>query len=162
MFVNRLINGYKIPSVALYIIAVILIIVYGYVLRKMKMRDILADQIYHHHICQEIDGWSVIHLIFFGILGFLYPGHHFQFLMVGALWEVAETVIGQNQIELSGKRLQLIGDQDKDGNITGGDDAFWYGKESDIIVDACGYAIGSLLADWYWPNEYEKTHIVRV
>jgi len=91
--------------------------------------------------------------MFFGLLGVLYPGHHLQFLTVGVLWEVIETALGQNKFEISGKRVQLIGDQDDDGNMTGKDDAYWYGKESDIIMDITGYSIGSYIAERYWPND---------
>jgi hypothetical protein len=156
MFANRVIGGYKVPCVALYILVVLVIILYGYFLRKTKTQDVLAKRIFHHPICQEIDGWSISHLVFFGLLGFLFPGHYLQFLLVGIGWEVIETGLGQHQFEVSGKRLQLIGEQDEEGNSTGEKNAYWYGKESDILVDALGYAIGSVLAEKYWPNEYEK------
>jgi hypothetical protein len=155
MFANRKIGGYTVPCVALYIVAIILIILYGYFLRKTKTKDILAKRIYHHPICQEIDGWSITHLVFFGLLGFLYPGHYLQFLAAGIIWEVIETGLGQNRFEVSGKRLQLIGEQDDEGNSTGKKDAYWYGKESDIVVDVVGYTIGSFLAEKFWPNELE-------
>ena len=152
MFANRTIGGYRVPCVALYIVVVIVIILYGYFLRKTKTQDILAKRIYHHPICQEIDGWSISHLVFFGLLGVLYPGQHLQFLVVGIVWEVIESALGQNNIEVSGKRLQLIGEQDEEGNSTDKPDAYWYGKESDIVMDVVGYAIGSAWAERYWPN----------
>lgn len=153
MFANRTICGYTVPCVVFYILAVMFIILYGFFLRRTKTRDVLAKQIYHHPICQEIDGWSITHLVFFGILGFLYPGQHLQFLVVGVLWEIIETGLGQNKLEVSGKRLQLIGEQDSEGNPTGKEDAYWYGKESDIVMDVTGYTIGSFLADKWWPND---------
>jgi len=155
MFANRVIGGVKVPCAALYIICVLVIIIYGYFLRATKTRDVLAQRLYHHPLCPDIDGWSVSHFLFFGLLGVLYPGHHLQFFAVGALWEVIETGLGQNRVEVSGKRLQLIGEQDEDGSSTGKDDAFWYGKASDITVDAAGYALGSWYAEKYWPNECE-------
>lgn len=161
MFANRSIGGYTVPCAALYIVAVILIILYGYFLRKTKTRDILAKRIFHHPICQEIDGWSVTHLVFFGLLGLLYPGHYLQFLAVGVAWEVIETGLGQNNIEVSGKRLQLIGEQDEEGNSTGKKDAYWYGKESDVIMDVLGYMLGSFLAERYWPNGAEPKRLCR-
>jgi hypothetical protein len=140
----------------IFIICVFIIILYGYFLRKTKTQDFLAKRIFHHPICQDIDGWSVSHLLFFGLLGFLYPGRHLQFLTMGVLWEIIETGLGQNKLEVSGKRLQLLGEQDEDGNMTGEEDAFWYGKESDIIVDIAGYCVGSALAERYWPDEGKK------
>lgn len=155
MFVNRVINGIKIPCVAVYIVCVLAIIVYGYFIRRTKTRDVLAKRIYHHPICQDIDGWSVSHFMFFGLLGVLFPGHHLQFFMTGVFWEIIESALGQNNFEVSGRRLQLVGDQDADGNTTGKDDAFWYGKESDIVMDVAGYCLGSALAEKYWPNDQD-------
>lgn len=152
MFASRVIQGVTIPCAAMYVVCVLLIIVYGMVIRRTQTRDILAVRIFDHPICQDIDGWSVTHLMFFGLLGVLYPGKHLQFLTIGVLWEVIETALGQNKLEVSGRRLQLVGDQDSDGNTTGNDDAYWYGKESDIVVDMAGYCIGSAYAEKYWPN----------
>jgi hypothetical protein len=152
MFASRTVRGVKVPCVAVYIVCVLLIIVYGMVIRRTGTCDVLARRIYHHPICQDIDGWSATHLLFFGLLGVMYPGRHLQFLGIGILWEVIETALGQNKLEVSGKRLQLVGDQDADGNTTGDDDAYWYGKESDIVVDMVGYCLGSAWASRYWPD----------
>jgi len=156
MFANRVIGGVTIPCVALYIVCVLAIVLYGYFLRRTKTQDPLARQIYTHPLCEDIDGWSITHLLFFGLLGVLYPGRHLQFLTVGILWEVVETALGQNKFEVSGKRLQLIGEQDEDGNPTGDEDAYWYGKSSDIIIDMLGYATGSAWAEKYWPSDSER------
>jgi len=140
-----------------YIVCILLIVAYGYFLRATGTPDILAQRIFHHPICQDIDGWSGTHFLFFGLLGVLYPHRHLRFLTVGVLWEVIETVLGQNKLEVSGRRLQLIGDQDEEGNSTGADDAYWYGKESDIIVDIAGYSLGSAWASKYWPETVTTT-----
>jgi hypothetical protein len=152
MFANRVIRGFTVPCVAIYVVCVLAIVVYGYLIRRAKAQDHLARRIFHHPICQDIDGWSISHLLFFGLLGVLFPGNHLQFLLVGIGWEVVETALGQNRFEVSGRRLQLVGDQDSEGKPTGKDDAFWYGKESDIVVDTLGYCIGSAWASRYWPN----------
>jgi hypothetical protein len=157
MFANRVINGFTVPCVVLYIIAVLAIVLYGYFLRKTGTRDVLATRIFDHPVCPEVDGWSVAHFVFFGILGFMYPGQHLQFLAVGVLWEVIESALGQYELVVSGTRLQLIGDQDEDGVSTGRDDVYWYGKPSDIIVDIAAYCVGSALAERYWPNAGEKS-----
>ena len=157
MFANRTIGGVTVPCVALYIVIILVIILYGYFLRRTKTQDFLARRIYHHPVCQEIDGWSITHFLFFGLLGVLYPGHYLQFFVVGVLWEVIETGLGQNRIEFSGKRLQLVGEQDDEGNSTGDESAYWYGKESDIIMDVAGYVLGSAFAEKYWPNPCEKS-----
>jgi len=152
MFANRVIRGVTVPCMALYIVCVIVIVAYGYFIRQAEVQDHLARRIFHHPVCQDIDGWSVTHFLFFGLLGVFFPDHHLQFFLVGAGWEAVETVLGQNRLEVSGRRLQLVGDQDEEGKPTGKDDAYWYGKESDIVVDALGYCIGSAWATRYWPN----------
>lgn len=157
MFANREICGITIPCIVTYIICVIVIVVYGHYIRQTNSKDHLARRIYHHPICQEIDGWSISHLLFFGLLGVLFPGHHLQFFLVGVGWEVVETCLGQNELKVNGKRLQLIGDQDAEGNPTGKEEAFWYGKESDIIMDVLGYCVGSAWASKYWPNADAKS-----
>ena len=151
MFASRLIAGRRVPSAAIYVVAVLAIVAYGAVLRATKTRDILATPIYSSPIFQDIDGWSVTHLLFFALLGVLFPGRPGEFLAVGIGWELVETALGQNRIEVSGRRLQLIGDADADGRPTGDDDAFWYGKESDIVVDMIGYCLGSAAALRWWP-----------
>jgi hypothetical protein len=152
MFASRSVCGVVVPCVVLCIVCVFIIAAYGYFIRRAKTRDVLARRIYHHPICQDIDGWSISHLLFFGLLGVLYPGHHLQFFLVGAGWEIVETVLGQNELKLSGRRIQLVGDQDAEGGPTGKDGAFWYGKESDVLMDVFGYAVGSCFAEKYWPN----------
>ena len=153
MFANRKVRGVTVPSVVLYIVVVIVIIAYGACLRKIGCRDPLAQPLFNHPICQEIDGWSVTHFLFFGLLGLFYPGQHLQFFVIGYLWEIVETALGQNKIEVSGTRLQLEGELYPEGRPTGNSDAYWYGKESDVIADMFGYCIGSSLATIYWPND---------
>ena len=160
MFANRTIGDTRVPCVVFYIVCVLLIVVYGIFLRRTKTRDPLARRLFHHPVCQDIDGWSISHLLFFGLLGAFFPGHYLQFLLIGIGWEVVETGLGQNRLEVSGKRLQLIGGQDADGlsndaDATCDDDssAYWYGKESDIIMDMLGYALGSAWALKWWPNQ---------
>ncbi len=71
MFANRVIGGYTVPCVVIFIICVLVIILYGYFLRKTKTQDFLAKRIFHHPICQDeglllivrhIDG-CLLHLV---------------------------------------------------------------------------------------------------
>ena len=152
MNASRTVRGRRVPCVAVCVVVVIVIILYGALLRRCGARDPLARPIFSHPICQDIDGWSVSHVLFFALLGWLYPGRPLQFLLLGAGWEVVETALGQNRLEVSGRRVQLIGDQDASGRPTGEADAYWYGKESDIIMDMLGYCLGSAAAQRYWPE----------
>ena len=153
MFASRVVRGVRVHCAALYVVAVLAIVAYGALLRRTGWPDALSTPLYSHPLCTDVDGWSVTHLFFFFALGLLFPGQHLQFFLVGAGWEVVETVLGQNRLEVSGRRLQLIGDQDAEGRATGKDDAFWYGKQSDIVVDTLGYCLGSAISAAHWPND---------
>ena len=147
MFCSSTVCGVNVPSYALYIVCIIAIVVYGWCLRHTGRKDVLAKKYFEHPLCGEIDGWSITHVLFFFVLGVLYPGRPLQFFTAGVLWEIVETCLGQNHITtLSGTRVQLIGDQDQEGRATGKKDAYWYGKAGDIIVDQLGYLVGSALA----------------
>jgi hypothetical protein len=152
MFANRSVRGVLIPSVAFYVVAVLAIIAYGHILRSSGSKDFLAKQFRRD---LDFDGWSVSHFLFFGFLGLMYPNRHLQFFTVGVGWELVETGLGQNAVKLSGKRLQLIGEQDGDGFHTGDQDAYWYGKVSDIVANMAGYCLGSAAAEKWWPNRRE-------
>lgn len=145
MFANCFIRGVKIPSAALYIVAVLLIVIYGIVIRKAKKRDILETKLVDNPVV-SIDGWGMLHLVFFGILGVLFPGRYLQFLLVGIAWEGIETFLGQCRIMAGGSRIQLIGDQDEEGRPTGDDKAYWYGRSSDVLMNMIGYILGDAAA----------------
>jgi hypothetical protein len=149
MLANREIGGVRVPCTVFYIIAVIAIFVYGWYKRKMKSRDFLETK-----IVGSLDGWSLTHLFFWFGIGFIYPDHYMQCLIISMLWEGFETVLGTTKIQLSGVRLQLIGATDENGypiDCTDAEDAFWYGRISDIGVNLLGMAMGSKIGRWIWP-----------
>ena len=157
MFANRTIRGVKIPCVAFYIIAVLAIITYGHYIRSTGTRDVLETKIIDHPSCNGLDGWGMTHFFFFLGLGILYPGHYFQCLVVSLGWEGIEHILGTCPIEINGKRLQLMGDQDEDGRPIkpkeGEPPKYWYGRFlSDSFLNLSGFIIGSALGNRYWPN----------
>ena len=134
----------RVTLVAVLCVAVIMVIfAYGALIRWLGMPDPLERTIVDHPLAQQIDGWSVSHLLFFAVLGLLVPNRHLLFLGIGFGWEVVETVLGQVDVRVSGQRVQLVGDISDKGQVD--DAAYWYGKESDIIVNILGYSIGSAL-----------------
>lgn len=155
MFANRTIGGVRIPCVAIYVIVVFAIVLYGHYLRKTETKDILERKIIDHPSCPGFDGWACSHFLLFGLLGFLFPGHHVQALVVSLGWEGVEHFLGTNNLEFSGKRLQLIGDQDEDGRpIKSEKPAYWYGRfVTDNSFNLSGYILGSAIASRWWPNK---------
>lgn len=158
MFANRTIRGVKIPCVAIFIVAVLAIIVYGHYLRATNTKDILERKIIDHPSCPGFDGWASLHFLLFGLLGILYPGHHVQAVGVSLGWEGIEHILGTTNIEMSGKRLQLIGDQDEEGKPTGKKDSYWYGRfVTDNSFNLTSYILGSAIGSKYWPNRDPDT-----
>lgn len=157
MFANRWIRGKKFPCVAFYVVCVLAIIIYGMYVRKHKIKDPLERKIIDHPSTPGFDGWAVTHFIFFLAVGVLYPGHHLQCLVVSVGWEAIEHLLGTTDIKVSGRRLQLIGDQDENGApVEPKDEQWWYGRfTTDPCFNMAGYAIGSAIAARYWPNSEE-------
>jgi hypothetical protein len=157
MFANRRIGGVKIPCVTWYIVAVLAIIIYGHYIRATGKKDILETKIIDHPSCTGFDGWGLTHFFFFLGLGFMYPGHYLQCLIVSLGWEGIEHCLGTFPIEIGGKRLQLIGEQDEEGKPIVRDEneppAYWYGRFlSDSFLNVSGFIIGSEVANRWWPN----------
>lgn len=153
MFANRKIRGVTVPCVALYIVVVLAIFVYGHFLRTTRTVDHLETKVVDHPSCPGFDGWAVGHFFFFALLGWLYPGRHVQFLLVSLGWETFEHLLGQTKLAVGGSRLQLIGDQDEEGKSTGKDDRYWYGRfVTDNSFNMSGYILGSAAAERWWPN----------
>ena len=80
----------------------------------------LSTKLYKH-----ITGWSITHIIWFFIMGYLCPGHIQEFMLMGILWEVLEKIIG----------------------ILTGKEKFWTsggtkGQITDLIMNYIGYVVG--------------------
>lgn len=144
MFANCYIRGVRVPCAALYLLCVLFIVLYGAWLRWAGRPDVLERRLVEQPA--GLDGWGLAHVFFFGLLGFLYPRRHAQFLLVGVAWELIESLLGQTNLRCGGSRLQLIGDTDAAGRPTGKEDAYWYGRSSDVLMDVVGYTLGSALA----------------
>lgn len=148
---SRKINGYNLHVSILLIVCIVLIFLYGYYLRSTKTKDYLAKDVYNDPVMGPIDMWSISHFLFFMALGYVYPGHYPAAIMAGFGWELAEYTLGQHHLKVSGKRIQLIGSQNN-GVYDGNDDAYWYCKQSDVIMDILGYMVG----DWLAPCRNEE------
>ena len=130
-------------TAGLLLVCIATIFGYGYILRRMKKADLLETE-YH---CQGCDGWGFSHLLFFLALGYLDPDRYLFYGGRGILWELFETFVGQNDIRISGQRLKLIGESGvtADGTVEYKDEAWWYGRTSDVAFDLVGYAIGTAI-----------------
>jgi hypothetical protein len=129
----------KIIAVIL-VLCIIFIVLYGYTLRKYNKPDILEKNLY----CTGCDGWAFTHMFFFMLLGYLDPNKYIQYCIIGIIWELIETFLGQYKLKFFGKRLVLVGERKKDSNEYD-ENAWWYGRVTDIAFNLVGYIIGSYI-----------------
>lgn len=130
---HRYVYDYKIHVITLMIICIALIFIYNVIVR-VTGTDVLSTPICDNAVFQKIDGWSVTHLVFFMVLGILYPDHYASALVAGIAWEGVEVGIGKVEMMMDKKKTHGYGK------------TFWYGRGSDIIMDMIGYTIGSSFA----------------
>ena len=144
MFSLRKVYGTSVYSSVVMILIIFIILFYQFALAQGLISDFMCVDFYHHEIMQKIDGWSISHLLFFMFLGYLFPGEHLQYFMLGTIWEVLECALSGSPLDQWSQDMGLS---------VGADKHFWYGKESDIIMNMLGYTIGSSISSRYWPND---------
>lgn len=86
------------------------------------------------------DGWSISHLVFFAVLGYLYPSHMYFVLFLGLLWESIEFATQHTEWGL----LHALRGLAKCKNIHN-DNFWWYGKVSDLLMNLLGFWIGMMI-----------------
>ena len=76
----------------IFIVIGILIMVYGCILHFTKSSDFLNKKIINIELFNKpcCSWWPVSHFILYFILGFLYPGYQFEFIIIGIGWELFE------------------------------------------------------------------------
>jgi len=159
MFASRRVGGVRVSCLAIMIVAVIMIFAYGFFVRRLGIPDVLERKVIDDPSVHEFDGWAATHLLFWAFLGFWFPGRYLQALGVSLLWEGFEDFMGRHPLRVGGKRLQLIGATDGEGNFgdaagDGGADSYWYGRYvTDTSFNLMGYIVGSALARRFWPEE---------
>jgi len=86
----------------------------------------------------DLDGWSVSHLLFFMMIGYLYPNQLYLAFVLGVCWELFESLYGEKRPRFLGG----FGDcATTDPNVQYG--PWWYGRMSDIVMNLMGLLIGA-------------------
>ena len=123
----------------LIIICPLLIALYGYYrCKNIKTHDdYLGFDLFNNSKKYGLDGWSISHLLFYMLLGYLFPNKIILTLSLGIIWELFETFIGIYKPNIF-----------KDYGFCSTDNSkvWWHGKFSDIIVNFIGFIIGQYLA----------------
>lgn len=86
------------------------------------------------------DGWSISHFVFFFLLGLAFPRTWWLALLLGCIWEGMEFATQYTTIPIldSMRGLAVC----KNNNSTIGNTFWWYGKWSDLIMNAGGFGLG--------------------
>lgn len=136
------IKGYCISDIGILVFCVIVIIIYGNIIEKLKYNDNLANKF--NDDCNDCDYWGITHFMFFAMLGFLFPNHHLRFLIVGAIWELIEGKIGSINYG-DNSIIHLFGGWGMNKTNKKTND-WWYGRMGDIVFNMTGYTIASWIA----------------
>jgi hypothetical protein len=127
----------------IYIMIIISIIIGIYhiiIYNKYGKSLIYYDKLNKRHkipfINISISGWTISHLIFYLILGLIFPECIFIIIIIGVLWEFIENLLGyyNNNINLQHKITR------KSNKIYYNN--WWSGSFKDIIVNIMGVYIG--------------------
>ena len=121
----------------LYIIVLLLIFSYGnYRCSNKKFKDPLEKKIRILNL--ELDGWSFSHIMFFMLMGYLFPNTFIKTMLLGISWELFEHLYGKHRpgwLGGYGGECNNIATDREDGN-------WWYGKWTDIVCNAFGFLVG--------------------
>lgn len=140
----------RVRGYAWLLVVVLLIFVYGAVVRRFGLPDVLERSVIDDPAVHNFDGWAGTHLIFWAFMGFLYPGHYVSALGVSLAWEGFEDALGRTRLTVGGRRVQLVGATEADGPQPAGGE-YWYGRYvTDSFFNLAGYILGSAAAARLW------------
>jgi len=124
-----------------FVVCLVVIFLYGnYRCKNPEYKDILETKIG----IGELDGWSLSHLLFNMLIGYLYSDKYLIYAFIlGCLWEFFEHYYGEKRPGWLGGYGDCDMSTDKlDGN-------WWYGKWSDILMNVFGLFLGYYLRKKY-------------
>ena len=90
-----------------------------------------------------LDGWGVSHLVFYGVLAYMYPSWPtLAFIaLIGIAWEVIESLAKDRPFYLSECKYSINTDHAAGAGAAG----WWYGRWQDIVMNSLGMVIGLAL-----------------
>ena len=119
--------------------------------KKIK-KDVFEYDLFPNSGKLGIDGWSLTHYILYFFFGFLYPKVFFVSILLGTLWELAETIAGVYVAKFNPDIIKYFGicnlsEKKKNTKIIRYT-VWFYGKWSDIVVNALGFISGMVLHNY--------------
>lgn len=131
---NEIDDHVKILGICMF--AVMIIIIYGTIRCKGAFVDPLTYAPVPPPWDKFLDGWGLSHLLFYAILGYLFPNRLLFITILGISWEFVESMFKDHPFYLS--KCNYLESDDTDG--------WWYGRWQDIVMNTSGIIIGAWIA----------------
>ena len=112
--------------------------VYGLLRCKVGFRDPLSAKLK----LGDLDGWSFTHLALFTLVGYIFPGIELALVAFacGIGWELVEELLGKSRPSWLGGWGDCEAAEFEKENAN-----WWFGRYSDIAVNAGGLLLGNYL-----------------
>lgn len=118
-------------------------IILGYQAFRCYNNDHYKDPLLVQYGFWDIDGWSLTHIVFFGILGCLFPDHFVVIMSTGVLWEIMEDNVmhwlTKDVHFLNCRKLTTDNAHSKTNHV------WWFGRVSDVLMDLIGFGVGYVI-----------------
>lgn len=123
---------------AIFVVALLAIFGYG----KFRCKNpTYVDPLQKHLGILDLDGWSVAHFALFAFVGATHPKLFVPSMLLGIAWEGFEHYLGDKRPGWLGGYGDCEMSEERKKDTQG----WWYGRLSDIGVNALGFAAG-----YYW------------
>ena len=100
-----------------------------------------------------IDGWTMLHIFMYTLMGYWMPQKSLHFLTLGVLFEILEDYMASNgSTQLVSCSNQLKTFWCHTPSTWPSSDGYWYAKWGDIIFNMLGYKLGEYLFVYKYPN----------
>ncbi len=127
----------KAQLVVIAVFQILMVFVYGKYRRARK--ETFSDPFMTQIGVGDLDGWSLWHLVTFALLGYIYPTEFWFSMTLGTIWELIEWQLGSTNAPEWIRVFAGAATPDASGR-------WWYGRVSDIVMNALGFGLGILLS----------------
>ena len=129
----------------IFVIVFVLIVLYGWLRCKKKFPDVLEFKLFKNEKLKNLDGWWISHLVFYILMGYLYPYALRLSFIIGCIWELIELWAGKYKPKIFNSlgfcKSSKKGEKDK---------IWWYGKWEDPVGNLMGLLIGKNIRLHTW------------
>ena len=128
-----------------------LIILYGtFRCKTSSFRDPFTYSLTGNFMRNFLDGWGIMHFLYFMLLGYWFPQNLPTIFIMGVIWELVESYSSEHPFYLSTCNYIIQTD-----NSSG----WWYGRWEDIVMNTLGMFCGFYLATSYQSKRFKKIRL---